>query len=478
MGNKAQTRQIGADTMARIPEDPFEKDGIAGFARDLRAGRTSSEAVTLACLERIDALDGKIGAFQHVAAESAVRTAQAMDGLLRAGTDLGPLMGVPIGVKDIYAVDGMPTTNGSLIESADITGPEGTYVQNLRRGGVVVLGKTKTVEFALGATGVNEARGTPWNPWDLETHRFPGGSSSGSAAATAAGMCAFALGSDTGGSIRIPASLCGLFGLKTSVGLIPTDGVFPLSPTLDSLGPLCRSAADAALVHGATSAIPMPQPATASALRLGVPRDFFFEDLDDAVASCVEKALAALREAGVELVELAAEDLPDPRERETVFPTIVGPEVLASLGLDRFAAGREGMDSVTAMRAAIGLDISAVDYSLARRRQAALKPLADTALRQLDGIIMPATPMLAMPLADLGTPEGATRSLATSRNTQPGNLWSLCGISLPVHQYGADLPVGLQVLCRHGMDAHALSIGLAIEAIVGRPGAPISAANV
>ena len=458
--------------MARIPEDPFEKGGIAGFAKDLRAGRTSSEAVTLACLERIDALDSKIGAFQHVAAESALHTAQAMDALLRAGTDLGPLMGVPMAIKDIYAVEGMPTTNGSRIDSADITGPEGSYVQTLKRGGVVILGKTKTVEFALGATGVNEARGTPWNPWDLQTHRFPGGSSSGSAAATAAGMCAFALGSDTGGSIRIPAALCGLFGLKTSVGLIPTDGVFPLSPTLDSLGPLCRTAADAALVHGATSATPMPEPAAPGALRLGVPRDFFFEDLDDAVAACVEKALAALVAAGVELVELTAEDLPDPRERETIFPTIVGPEILASLGIDRFTAGRNGMDSVTAARAAVGLEVSAVDYAPTRRRQAALKPLADAALRQLDGIVMPATPMVAMPLSELETKTGAARSLAASRNTQPGNLWSLCGVSLPVHQFGSDLPVGLQILCRHGMDAHALSIGLAIETIVGRAGAP------
>lgn len=471
--NKAKTRQVGAKVMVGMPEDPFEKGGIVGFAKDFRAGRISSEAATLACLERIDALDGKIGAFQHVTIDSALRTARAMDGLLRAGTDLGPLMGVPMAVKDIYAVEGMPTTNGSLIESADITGPEGTYVQNLKRGGAVVLGKTKTVEFALGATGVNEARGTPWNPWDLEVHRFPGGSSSGSAAATAAGMCAFALGSDTGGSIRIPAALCGLFGLKTSVGLIPTDGVFPLSPTLDSLGPICRSATDAAIVHGATSAIPVPQPVAPSALRLGVPRDFFFDDLDDAVADCVEKALAALRKAGVELVELSADDLPDPRERETVFPTIVGPEILASLGVDRFTAGRNGMDSVTAARAAIGLEVSAVDYALARRRQVALKPLANQALRQLDGIVMPTTPMVAMPLSELETKEGAARSAAASRNTQPGNLWSLCGISLPVHQYGSNLPVGLQVLCRHGMDSHALSVGMALEVALEPPSRPI-----
>lgn len=459
--------------MARIPEYPFDKGGIAQFAEDLRAGRTSSEAVTLACLERIDALDGKIGAFQHVAAESALSAAQATDNLLRAGTDLGALMGVPMAVKDIYAVEGMPTTNGSLIESADITGPEGSYIKALKRCGVVILGKTKTVEFALGATGINEVRGTPWNPSDLRTHRFPGGSSSGSAAATTAGMCAFALGSDTGGSIRVPAALCGLTGFKTSFGLIPTDGVFPLSPTLDSLGLICRTAADAALVHAATTELPVPQPAAVGGLRLGVPADFFFDDLDDAVADCVKKALAALREAGMKLIELKAEDLPDPRERETLFPTIVGPEILASLGNDRFNARRDEMDSTTAKRAAIGRDVSAVDYVLACRRQKELKWQLDEVFRRLDGIVMPTTPMVAMPLSELETPEGAARSITASRNTQPGNLWGLCGISLPVHQYGSDLPVGLQVLCRHGSDAHALSVGLAIEALVGRPESPV-----
>ncbi|UUX51649.1 amidase [Nisaea acidiphila] len=458
--------------MARIPDDPFEAGGIAAFAEDLRAGRTSSEAVTLACLERIDALDGKIGAFQHVAPETALQTAQAMDGLLRAGTDLGPLMGVPFGVKDIYAVDGMPTTNGSLIESAEITGSEGTYVQRLKKAGAVILGKTKTVEFALGATGQNEARGTPWNPWDLETQRIPGGSSSGSAAATAAGMCAFALGSDTGGSIRIPAALCGLFGLKTSIGLIPTDGVFPLSPTLDTVGPLCRSATDAAIVHAVTMETPVPDTVSPGSLRLGLLRDFFFEDLDPEVEKCMDLALRALSEAGVTIVELNSGDLPDPKERETIFPPIVGTEILASLGVDRFMAGRGGMDSVTAARASVGLDVSGVDYALALRRHETLKRLADEAVKPFDGLISPATPMVALPAESLKDKEGGARGMAASRNTQPGNLWGMCGISVPIQQFGSDLPVGLQVLCRRGMDAHALSIGRAIEEIVGRPRMP------
>ena len=189
-------------------------------------------------------------------------------------------MGVPVAIKDIYAVDDMPTTNGSLYDASEITGSEGRYVTALKKAGCIILGKTKTVEFALGATGVNEALGTPWNPWDLSTHRIPGGSSSGSGVATAAGLCGFAMGSDTGGSVRIPACLNGIFGHKTSVGLLPTDGVFPLSPTLDTLGPLTKNAADAAILHAIMTGCDIPSAAPLKGMRLGKPTSFFFEEID------------------------------------------------------------------------------------------------------------------------------------------------------------------------------------------------------
>ncbi len=155
-------------------------------------------------------------------------------------------MGVPVDVKVLFAVGRMPTTAGSQVDVADLAAREGPFIAGLRRAGAVILGKTKTVEFAFGATGTNAIRGTPWNPHDAAIH-FPGGSSSGSAVLVAAGLCAFAIGSDTGGSVRIPAALCGVFGLKTMVGLFDTSGVFPLSTTLDTIGLLTRSAADAAL---------------------------------------------------------------------------------------------------------------------------------------------------------------------------------------------------------------------------------------
>jgi aspartyl-tRNA(Asn)/glutamyl-tRNA(Gln) amidotransferase subunit A len=176
-------------------------------------------------------------------------------------------MGVPVAVKDIFTVDGMPTTVGSQLDLEELLEAEGPVVRQLRQAGCVILGKTKTVEFAFGPAGTNALRGTPKNPWDAAVARLPGGSSSGSAVAVAAGLCAFALGSDTGGSIRLPAALCGFFGLKTTVGHWSTKGGSPLSSTLDSVGILSRSAQDAALIYATVSGRDVVSPAAVDSLR-------------------------------------------------------------------------------------------------------------------------------------------------------------------------------------------------------------------
>ncbi len=200
--------------MMTLPADPLIDGGLGTFARRFRAGEITSEEATRAYLTRIEALDPRLNAMEHVAAELSLETARAMDKLNAANTDLGPLMGVPITVKDLLTVQGMPLTAGSNIDISDLADPqEGPFIKALKRSGCVILGKTKMVEFSLGITGVSAARGTPRNPWDMETQRLPGGSSSGAAVAAAAGLCAFAVGSDTGGSVRLPAALCGLFGL-------------------------------------------------------------------------------------------------------------------------------------------------------------------------------------------------------------------------------------------------------------------------
>ena len=233
-------------------------------------------------------------------------------------------MGVTVAVKDIIAVDGLPTTNGSNYAPEHLQLSEGTLIQQLRAAGCVLIGKTKTVEFALGATGINESRGTPWNPWDADHHRIPGGSSSGSAVAVAAGLCGFALGSDTGGSIRIPACYNGLTGLKTTVGLWPTDGVFPLCATFDSVGPLCRSAEDAQLIHCVVTGQPtesIPAAPAIKGLRFGIPKQYFCEDLDAEVDDVFNNALEMLKSNGATIVDI---DLPEAAEREKLMPPIMG----------------------------------------------------------------------------------------------------------------------------------------------------------
>ena len=230
--------------MSNLPNDPLLNVSINSFAKKLRKGEINCEQIVTSYVNRIKAVNDKLNAFIFIDEKKAINNAIAIDKLLKSGVDLGPLMGLPIAIKDICSVNNMPTTNGSIVNSDDITGKEGSLVKRLKELGCVVIGKTHTVEFALGATGLNKHRGTPWNPWDLETHRIPGGSSSGSAVAVASGLVPFAIGTDTGGSVRIPASLTGIAGLKTTKDVWPTDGIFPLSPTLDTPGPLARSFED------------------------------------------------------------------------------------------------------------------------------------------------------------------------------------------------------------------------------------------
>lgn len=454
--------------MADLPPDPFA-NGLAAFGEDLRGGRITAAAATEACLARIAALDPKLGAFQLVDAERARRAAAAVDGLLAGGTDLGPLMGVTLAVKDIIAVEGLPTTNGSLWPSEHLTGPEGPLIKRLKAAGCVILGKTKTVEFALGATGVNEARGTPWNPWDAGTHRIPGGSSSGSAVAVAAGLAGFALGTDTGGSIRIPASFTGLFGHKTTVGRWSTSGVFPLSPTLDSIGPLCRTAGDAVLIHTVVTGEVVPAPLRLEGLRLGRPTDFFFDDLDDATRATVESAILALSAAGAEIVEFA---IPEAYERARLFPAIVPPELIARMTPEGFAEARPRMDPTTANRAAHGLEVAAVEHVAAQFRRLELERIAAGRFAGLDAWVAPSTPFTALPVENLQYPEEAQRALLSSRNTQPANVFGICGVSMPIQQFGASLPVGLQVMAPRGDDARLLAMALAFEPVLGTGAAP------
>lgn len=306
-----------SSTEACLPEDPVvSAGGLAGYAVALSEGSTTAVETTQAYLSRIAALDGKLQCFEHVATDIAMTEAAHADSSIALGDGRRPgLCGVPIGVKDIIAIRDMPLTCGSVLQDvgildvAELVGAEGSFIKTLRSAGAIFLGKTKTVEFGSGGLGINTVRGTPWNPADLGTHRIPGGSSSGSAAGVAAGLCALSIGTDTGGSVRIPAALCGIFGLKTSVGRWQTDGVLPYSATFDSIGLLTRSAADAAIAFAAieaaagdTTEYPPLQAASLQSVRLGVPSSFFYDDLEPQVDTAIHRVLARLENEGVELV--------------------------------------------------------------------------------------------------------------------------------------------------------------------------------
>jgi len=434
--------------------DPFSR-GIAAWADTVRRGEHRFRDTLEQCVARIEDAP-HLDAFECLDIERARTAADACDALLAAGTDLGALMGVPFGVKDIMAVEGLPTTNGSLADTAALSGTEGTLVRRLRRAGAIVIGKTRTVEFALGSTGVNAARGTPWNPLDRTTHRIPGGSSSGSAVAVAAGLAGFALGTDTGGSVRIPACFTGITGFKSSVGRWPGDGMFPLSPTLDSPGALCRTVADAILLHGIVTGERVPTSRrSVSGLRFGVPRSLFLDELDERVAADFDDACSRLVQAGAVRIDI---DMPEVQERETIFPAIVAPQLLATLGIERFESIRRAMDPVTCARAAAGLQVSAVQHAQAQARRRELIRMGDALFDDLDLDLWltPTCPFLPMALSELDDPVVHARALLSSRNTQPGNLLAQCGVSLPIGD--TRRPSGLQLLAPHGADARVLTL--------------------
>jgi aspartyl-tRNA(Asn)/glutamyl-tRNA(Gln) amidotransferase subunit A len=455
---------------AEVPPDPLAQ-GIEDFQRRFRRGEITAEEAVGRYIDRIAVLDPILGAYEFVAREEALSVAHAMDALLRSGTDLGPLMGVPVALKDIIAVERMPTTCGSNLDVNDLVGPEGALVKLLRRAGCIILGKLKTVEFAIGSSGVNYNRGTPRNPWDAKIFRLSSGSSSGSGVAMAAGLCGFAIGSDTGGSIRGPSAFCGVFGLKTTSGTWPLDGVFPMSRTFDTLGPMTRSAADAAIVWSVLSGQPLAKPAPMNSIRLGRPKQFFFDGLDENVSICIERAFTDFARAGAYITEV---DFPEVLEHADLFQKISRTELFATFGRERFLASREKMNPDTADRVGSGMDTAVDDYIRAVWRHRELCALAPDRMNGLDGWVGPSKQSVAQPFPGSHISIEDDRKLIQrcSGPTRPASVFGLCASSQPIQRYGSALPVGLQVVCRAGQEMRLLEISLAIEQIIGMPPVP------
>lgn len=448
--------------------NPVYPGGVTAFSKDFREGKTSSEDITRKYLERIKHLDSFFGAFEHVNFEAAIQTAKAMDSLRASGVYLGPLMGVPIAIKDIFLIDGMPYPKvGSNMELPDILGDnEGTFIKALRSAGCVFLGSTKTVEFCLGITGVSAPRGTPWCSSDLQNKRFPGGSSSGSGVAVGANLCMFAIGSDSGGSVRVPAAFNGIFGLKTSFGLWPTDGAFPLDETVDSIGLLTQSARDAQLIFKTLSLTLNPNLDLQSEkdidlkqVKLGLPSNHFNNGLSIAVKESFEKVNEILNLAGVRFDNLS---VPGAEERKDYFPITMPANLLAILGVDNFLSNKDKLDPVIATRIESGLNVEAHKYlSLTNKRQQSINS-AHTKIRPFDAIVSPTTtiqPPLVSEAED--STKGLSLALGMTQNTQPANYLNLCAVTIPIPCEG--LPIGYQLMAEANKEVKLMSLAVEIE---------------
>jgi len=446
---------------------------LAELARLLAAKATSSREIVDACLARVERLDGQLHAFVDVDPASARAAADAADLERAAGLARGPLHGLPIALKDLLHLAGRPTTAGSKSWRGRVSDHTATCIERLLAAGMVPLGKTHMVEFAFGGWGRNAPMGAPWNPWDLRVHRVAGGSSSGSAVATAAGLVPAAIGSDTGGSVRIPAALCGLTGLKTTYGLISLHGAVPLSATLDTIGPLAHTAEDAALLvaamagrdphDAATGSAPPFDVATALADAGGVRGmritalavDQFPMAAMPAVLAARTAMIAALTDLGARVEEARVPlDFDDLMQRNG---RIIAAEAYAVHRAYIEDPALE-IDPWVRRRTLSGKGIGAAEYIdelAARQRSAAAFA---TWMRDRDALLTPTLPIVAVPVADV---DENTTPLAAF--TRAANYLGACALTLPAGLGDAGLPVGIQLIGAPFADATLLRIGCAVQ---------------
>ena len=460
-----------------MTDTPLHALSIAELGRRIHDRSLSPLALTEHLLARIAALNGPLHAFNLVTADRALAEAEAAEAQLKAGQAVGPLHGIPYAVKDIFDVGGLPTTAGSVTLGENVPAQDCTVTRKLREAGMIVLGKTITVEFAKGIAGINHIQGTPHNPWHAVPH-IPGGSSAGSAVAVASGMAPMALGSDTGGSVRAPAALCGTVGLKTTVGRISRHGVFPLSWTLDSVGPLTRLVEDAALVYQAMLGEDLHDDSTigigthdvmaglktgVKGLRVGIPRDVFFDDLDPDVEKAMADCAQVLRDLGAHVDHIA---YPEALEAQAIRGSISSVEG-SVIHAERLRTVADAMDPIVAQRMLADRERPGTEYAAALRRMHALQREQLTgSLRDVDILLTPTIPEPARPVADFETSfENYSRlSARFSNNTATGNVLGLCSLSLPCGLSRKGLPMGLMLCAKPFAEDMLLRAGHAFEA--------------
>jgi len=451
---------------------------ITDMAAALRSGAVTPVALAEAFLARIEALNEPLHAFIAVTADRTFAEARATEAQMRAGLDLGLLHGIPYAAKDLFDVRGVATTAGTHLLADNIAKQDCVAVRRLAMAGMTLLGKTHTVQFAFGGIGINHDQGTPRNPWS-SIHMAPGGSSSGSAVAVAAGLTPLALGTDTGGSIRAPAALCGTVGLKTTVGRISRAGVYPLSWTFDSVGPLTRGVEDAAIVYQALRGADSDDESTVGVshdddvlvklksgvkgLRIAFAETLFFDDVDAEVEHAVREAGTVLRGLGAQVERMAvpevAEIMPEQRRAQ-----VIAAEALVANGrlIDEHF---DELDPVVSHRMRSGRELPATDYFAALRQCRALREQVKRTLCDIDALLVPATLSASRRIEDIDVSlqTYSQAGLRYSRNTSIGNVLGLCAVVLPCGFTGDGMPIGLMIYAKAFDEAMALRVAWAYE---------------
>ena len=435
----------------------------------LAAGDLTSEQLVGTLLAGIERLEPRLGAFVHVYADDARAAARAADAERRAGCAASRFHGVPIALKDIIDIEGRVTTGGSKVWESRVSAVTATLARRLTDAGLIVIGKTRTVEFAMGAWGTNTHMGTPWNPWDLAVHRAPGGSSSGSGVSVAARLVPWAIGTDTGGSVRIPAAWNGLTGLKVTLGRVSCHGVLPLAHTLDTPGPICRSVEDAIelyqLIQGRDSHDPLTWHAPAddprsdlhrgvAGMRLARMPEYERDDVDDEVLAAYDASLATLAGLGATVVDV---DLP----RKFVPMGDLAGKIIAAEGHvwvgELVDDDSLPVDDDIRPRIRPGRDMSARDYIETQLERAAVKREYAVALAGVDALLTPTVRTAAPVVADID------QSTTAAIFTRLVNVIDCCALVVPNGMTAGGLPLSLQIVCRGHEEATALRIGQAYQ---------------
>lgn len=446
---------------------------IYEISQQVRSGKISPVEITQHCLAQIEKLNPQLNAFITVTAESALAEARVAEAEIQQGRWRGPLHGIPLGLKDLVDTAGVLTTAGSAQFASPSTqripAKDAEVVRELKQAGALLIGKQNLHEFAYGGSSMISSFGPARNPW--RSQHIAGGSSGGSAAAVAAGMCYAAIGTDTAGSIREPAALCGVVGLKPTYGLVSAEGVFPLSVSYDHVGPITQTVLDAAIVFEATAhtetswsshddgkalnfldAIRAKLPA----LRIGVPRAFFFEGLDPEIAAATKAALQVIEKISGPLRDL---DLPVPTDR-----TLQAAESYA-VHAEMAERSPDLYQPETLRRILAGKDITAAQIAQGRRELEQQRQEIANIFKSVDLLITPTTPIAAPTIAELEQNPEQLRpcEILLLRNTRPLNVWGLPAISVPCGFTKSGLPIGLQIAGSRGGELQLLQLAHAFE---------------